>query len=169
MTPNPAMRLSISSAQIVLLLVGLLGLVAVVSTAAGHLAGDRVYLFNGSKCALAVMSQHEGVKVLPGETVLVKEGLMDSTPTMVISPSKGIWFGGVHFRSAGKLSVRGIAEVTVPPSLQSRTLLGTEVTYEITPTAQIVVHPPGTAKLQSQPPGFPIESNIHAENGNCGV
>ena len=163
------MRLSIRIARIVALL-GLLFIATLaVSTVAGRLTGDRVYLINKSRCALAVMDEHDGVTVGIDETVLVKSGLFDRTPTMVIAPSQGMWFGGVHFSSGGKISVRGYHDLTVPPSWIRQTLLGTEITYEITSTAQIVVHQYGVGQLQAQPSGFPIESNTNARGGSCGV
>jgi hypothetical protein len=133
------------------LLAAAVGLPIAGATVAGRIAGDRIYLLNSTACVVAVMSQHDGVAIRPGEVGLIKPGFVDRTPTMLIA-SRGIWLGGLHF-SFDRIEVRDRAEVAIPLSARETASLGAAINLEVTEGELRVAIPGG---VRAQPEGFPI-------------
>ena len=152
------MRPSVRLWRIGLLLVLVISVPIAGGEVAGHFVGHRVYLLNSTKCDVAVMEQHDGVTAKPGETVLVKPGLVDRTPTKLIAAGPGIWLGGLHFDSAGKLEVRGQDDIKVPDAWFEQTQFGTKLTYELTVDGALIVREPSghTESRMEQPAGLPL-------------
>ena len=127
--------------------------------------GHRVYLLNSTRCDVGVLEEHDGVTAIPGETVLVKPGLFDRTPTKIITAGPGILFGGLHFNSAGKLEVRGQSDIQVPDSWFEKTCFGTKLTYELTADGTLIVrNPAGLAESSKQQPmGLPLKPHASAK------
>lgn len=124
---------------------------------AGRYLGDRVYLKNSSACTIHLMSEHDGQKAEPSETVLVKPGFVDRTPSMLVVHAKGIWVGGLHF-SADRFSVRGEAEREVPAEWMQGTMFGRRLVFDLNPDGQLAVIAPNP-EGRSQPRGFPVKLN----------
>lgn len=148
------MALFMRAVRISVLLALILALGYACIEVAGRYLGDRVYLKNSSACTIHLMSQHNGQKVEPGETVLVKPGFVDRTPSMLVVHAKGIWIGGLHF-SADKFSVRGEADREVPAEWVQGTIFGRRLVFDLNPKGQLAVIPPNPEGL-SQPRGFPV-------------
>ncbi|QHJ01041.1 hypothetical protein GT347_25475 [Xylophilus rhododendri] len=125
----------------------LLVLVLVTIFAAGELMGrhfgDRIYLRNASPCTIVMMSEHQGIEANPGESVLIKAGFIDRTPTMLITRVGGIWQGGLHF-SIDNFSVRDQPDRAIPPDWIENTLRGRKLTYVLDKDGQISVISPNT-------------------------
>ena len=159
------MRLSVRLLRIGCLLALVIFFLIAGAEVAGHFVGHRVYLLNSTRCDVAVMEEHEGVTAKPSETVLVKPGLIDRTPTKVITAGPGILLGGLHFGSAGKLEVRGQSDIKVPASWFEETPFGTKLTYELTADGTLMVRIPAglTESSKQQPTGLPLKPHASAK------
>ena len=131
----------------------LLGYICV--DAVGRYSGDRVYLKNSSICTIHLISEHDGQKAEPGETILLKSGFVERTPTMLIAHAKGIWVGGLHF-SADKFSVRGEADRDVPAQWMQKSFFGRRLGFDLKKNGQLDIAGPND-KGATQPQGFPFK------------
>src|SRR5690349_7821297 len=95
----------------------------------GRAFGDRVYLRNLSSCEIFVVSEHDGMRVEPGATKLLKPGWMDRTPSTAIGPTHApsLSLSGIHFAAGGKLSVRGRPDLLAPPAWIEQEWFGSRV------------------------------------------
>jgi len=162
------MKIGMRIARVVVLLVVVVGILIAAESAAGRFVGHRVYLRNSTICEVVVMQEHDGIMAKPGETVLVKSGLIDRTPTMMITANWDIWFGGLHF-SADRLQVRGNSDVIFPSLWLKSSLIGTTLTFDLTRQGQLVVLPPNDATQIAlpQPEGLPLQHRLGSRSDEC--
>jgi hypothetical protein len=144
------------------------GIFIAAESTAGRFVGHRVYLRNSTICEILVTHEHDGFIVKPGETVLVKSGLIGRTPTMMISANWDIWFWGLHF-SADRLHVRGNNDITFPSSWLKSSLFGTTLTFDLTRQGQLIVLPPNDAAQLAlpQPEGLPLQHQLSSRSNEC--
>ena len=163
------MKVSIRILRVIVLLGLVLGFLVVGAEIAGHFVGNRVYLLNSTSCEVAVMNEHDGTLAKPGETVLVKSGIIDRTSTLLITANGDIWFGGLHFDSSGKFEFRGHDDIKVSESWFRHTLFGTTLTYELSQQGDLSVrHPLNSTDSQlPQPVGLPIRHLPGPRSNDC--
>ena len=138
-----------------LLLIGIAAAIAATSVAA-RFVGDRIYILNNTECRLTVMEEHDSHSVNSGQSVLVKPGLIEHTPTMFILSDEKILFRGLRF-SMEKLQVREQNDIAVPKLWRSETFFGATLTYKISGNGEFTVQPPiGTNSNALQPLGLPL-------------
>jgi hypothetical protein len=161
------MQTLIRIARIVALLLLVLAIPYAVASIGGRYGGNRIYLTNNTKCRVVLMEQHDGTAALPGETILVKPGFLDRTPTMLIGFDTGILIGGLHF-SEDRLQVRGLDDIAVPASWREKTTFGTKLTYELNARGQLLLRAAYESKVSSgQPPGLPVQTRIESQWERC--
>jgi hypothetical protein len=156
--------------RIALLLILASGILMAATSFLNHYIGHRVYLRNSTLCRVAVMQEHDGIVARPGETVLVKSGLVDRTPTLMITAKSTIWASGLHF-SFNRLQIREHGDIIVPASWSTGSLFGATVTYAITRQGQLVLLPPGDTSQATlaQPAGLPIQLWSGSASKECGI
>lgn len=119
--------------------------------------GDRVFVENGSPCDIVLMEEHSGSTVPPGARTLAKSGFIEHSPSMVLISKQQAWTG-VHFRAASVDIRREGArfEALIPSEWGKPTLLGRELTFEVTRSGELVLQAPSVGASLSQPRGFPL-------------
>lgn len=160
------MRIGIRPARVVALLLLVIVIPLSVTSVAGRFMGDRVYLLNSTPCRVVVMEQHDGHEANPGETVLIKSGFVDRTPTMMVFSGSAFWFGGLHF-TTDTLQVRDQADIAIPPSWLSSSIMGKELTYELTADGQLLVKGPTMQPSMPQPKGLPLKARATPDSKQC--
>jgi len=162
------MHISIRIARILVLLCIVIGIPIAAASVAGHYVGHRVYLLNSTRCQVTVMSEHEGATVQPGEIMLVKPGLIDRTPSLIIIANWDMWFDGLHFTS-DRLQTRFKDDIVVSNAWFADSIFGTTLTYELTRQGRLVIMPPkgmGQNAL-TQPAGLPLEHRLGTRSKEC--
>ena len=160
------MRIGVRPARVVALLILVIVLPLAVTSVASRFTGDRVYLVNSTPCRVVVMEQHDGHEANPGETVLIKSGFLDRTPTMMVFSGSAFLFGGLHF-TMNTLQVRDQADIAIPPSWLSSSITGKELTYELTADGQLLVKGPTTQSSMPQPKGLPLKTRATPDSTQC--
>lgn len=162
-------------ARVFILLAAVIAVPFAVASVAGNFVGHRVYLVNNTTCDVGVMEEHGGSIAKPGEKILVKPGLIDRTPTMMITANWDIWFGGLHFGPNGTLELRGrdgeVTSIVIPSPWSEHAFFGTILTYEVSRQGQLVVRQPasGGSAVFSQPSGLPVEHRPGSRSKECAV
>jgi len=160
------MRIGIRPARVVALLLLMVVVPLSVTSVASRFLGDRVYLLNSTPCRVVAVEQHNGHEANPGETVLIKSGFADRTPTMMVFSGSAFWFGGLHF-TMDTLQVRDQANIAIPPSWLSSSILGRELTYELTADGQLLVKGPTMQPSMPQPKGLPLKTLATPDSKQC--
>jgi hypothetical protein len=160
------MRFTVRIARVVALLLLAIVVPLAVASAGGRFIGNRVYMLNSTHCRVVVMEEHDGYGANPGETILVKPGLVDRTPTMLILAGSTVWFGGLHFTD-DMLQVRGQADIVIPRSWLHSSFLGSTLTYELTAGGELLVKQPPDQSSVSQPQGFPLKARPPSASSEC--
>jgi hypothetical protein len=161
--------------RILILLGAVIAVPFAVASVAGNFVGHRVYLVNSTLCDVAVMEEHGGLIAKPGEKILIKSGLIDRTPSMMITANWDIWFSGLRFASDGTLALRGrdgaVVSVVIPSSWNEHAFFGTVLIYEVTRQGQLVVRQPasGSSAVSLQPSGLPVEHRSGSRSKECAV
>lgn len=150
-----------------LLLLAVIAVPIAVASIGGRFVGDRIYLQNNTKCRIAVMEEHDSHVAARGEAVLVKPGLIDRTPTMLIASEGNILFGGLHFADR-RLQARGQDDIIIPEVWRRTTIVGSMLTYELTAKGELVVQAPsGISSKIPQPSGLPLRPRLGANSKEC--
>jgi hypothetical protein len=162
------MRISIKFARVIVLLIAVVAVPIALASIAGRVVGERVYLLNSSLCRVAVMDQHNGSSIHPGETALVKHGFLDRTPNILIVAEGDIWFGGLHFGSS-KLEIRGQDDIVIPRGWLETSWLGSSLTYELTAKGELILRSPKRvgSYVMSQPAGLPATRRLGSLSSKC--
>jgi hypothetical protein len=131
--------------------------IALAAFAGEGYVGDRVFVMNGSPCDIVLMEEHSGSTVRPGYRTLAKSGFIESSPSMVLISKQQAWTG-MHFR-VPSVDVRREGtrlEASIPSEWWKPTLLGRELTFEVTRSGELVLQAPSVGASLSQPRGFPL-------------
>lgn len=161
------MHVIVRIARVVVLLLLVIAVPLILVSVGGRFIGSRVYIVNNTGCRVVVMEEHDGYDANPGESVLIKSGLVDSTPTMMILAGSTVWFRGLHF-SNEKLRMRGQDDILIPHSLLRTSLIGSTLTYELTANGLLQLKLQAGDSSASQPLGFPLKVNPLALTNGCG-
>jgi hypothetical protein len=132
------------------------GIVLAVFAAEGYV-GDRVFVKNGSSCDIVLIEEHSGSTVHPGGKTLAKSGFVEHSPSMVLISKQQAWTG-MHFRVAS-VDIRregSRVETSIPSEWWKPTLLGRELTFEVTRSGELALQAPSVGASSSQPRGFPL-------------
>ncbi|MEX5832849.1 hypothetical protein AB3332_22995 [Ralstonia solanacearum] len=71
------MHIIVRFARIVALLLFVLAVPAILITLGSRYTGDRVYILNSTSCSVAVIEEHDGHRANPGESTLIKSGVVN--------------------------------------------------------------------------------------------
>jgi hypothetical protein len=123
----------------------------------GHLFGDRVYLKNDYQCNIVVMDEHESTSVSIGQVALIKSGLMERTPTLLIAADSKPVLHGLHF-SINQIQARNTPPIFVPAFWRTYTFSGSKLVYILSSNGNLKLHYPNTGEENpKQPIGLPLE------------
>ena len=161
------MHIIVRFARIVALLLFVLAVPAILITIGSRYTGDRVYILNSTSCSVTVIEEHDGHRANPGESTLIKSGVVNQTPTMMIRVGSTVWFGGLHF-SQEKLRLRDHDDVLIPRTWRQASSFGTTLTYEITSDGELRLKTPRGESSAPQPLGLPLKAPAQALADRCG-
>ncbi|MGZ5126154.1 MAG: hypothetical protein ACXWCY_31145 [Burkholderiales bacterium] len=141
------------------LLIAVCAGIVVAAFAGEDYVGDRVFVRNSSPCDIVLMEEHSGSTIPPGERALAKSAFIEHSPSMVLISKQQAWTG-MHFRgnSVDTRTREGArSEASIPSEWWKSTLLGRELTFEVTGSGDLVLRAPSAAtSTASQPRGFPL-------------